>query len=113
MSERGTGILVVVVADIANPVFFGMIRGAERAAQERGFTVLLLETQESESTERAALDRLISQVDGAILSSSRMSDAAIRSLAKRMPIVLLNRIVSEVASVVIDDVRRSRPGPSI
>ena len=40
MSERGTGILVVVVADIANPVFFGMIRGAERAAQERGFTVL-------------------------------------------------------------------------
>ena len=105
VSERGTGILVVVVADIANPVFFGMIRGAERAAQDRGFTVLLLETQESESTERAALDRLIPQVDGAILSSSRMSDAAIRSLAKRMPIVLLNRIVSEVASVVIDDVK--------
>ena len=110
VSERGTGILVVVVADIANPVFFGMIRGAERAAQERGFTVLLLETQESESTERAALDRLASQVDGAILSSSRMSDAAIRSLAKRIPIVLLNRIVSEVASVVIDDVKAIKTG---
>ena len=31
------------------------------------------------------------EVDGAILASSRMSDAAIRSLAKRKPIVLLNR----------------------
>jgi len=110
VSERGTGILVVVVADIANPVFHGMIRGAERAARDRGFTVLLLETQESESTEREALDRLIPKVDGAILSSSRMSDAAVRSLAKRMPVVLLNRMVSEVASVVIDDVKAIKTG---
>jgi LacI family transcriptional regulator len=105
VSERGTGMLVVVVADIANPVFFGMIRGAERAANDLGFTVLLLETQESESTERVALDRLMPQVDGAILSSSRMSDSAIRLLAKRKPVVLLNRMVSEVSSVVIDNVK--------
>jgi DNA-binding LacI/PurR family transcriptional regulator len=104
MSERGTGLLAIVVADVANPVFFGMIRGAERAATDLGFTVLLLETQESESTERQALDRLIPEVDGIVLSSSRMSDAAIRSLAKRTPTVLLNRIVSEVSSVVIDNV---------
>jgi DNA-binding LacI/PurR family transcriptional regulator len=104
VSERGTGLLAIVVADVANPVFFGMIRGAERAATDLGFTVLLLETEESESTEREALDRLIPQVDGVVLSSSRMSNAAIRSLAKRTPTVLLNRIVSEVCSVVIDNV---------
>jgi hypothetical protein len=104
VSERGTGLLAIVVADVANPVFFRMIRGAERAATGLGFTVLLLETQESESTERQALDRLIPEVDGVVLSSSRMSDAAIRSLAKRTPTVLLNRIVSEVSSVVIDNV---------
>ena len=34
-----------------------------------------------------------------------MSDAAIRSLAKRKPVVLLNRMVGEVASVVIDNVQ--------
>lgn len=104
VSGRSTGLLAIALADVANPVFFGMIRGAERAATDLGFTVLLLETQESESTEREALDRLIPEVDGVVLSSSRMSDAAIRSLAKRMPIVLLNRIVSEVSSVVIDNV---------
>ena len=104
ISERGTGMLAIVVADIANPVFFGMIRGAERTARERGYTMLVVESQESEPTERAALDRLIPVVDGAILASSRMTDAAIRSLAKRKPVILLNRTVSEVSSVVIDNV---------
>lgn len=104
VSERGTGMFAIVVADIANPVFFGMIRGAERAASDRGFTMLVVESQESEPAERAALDRLIPVVDGVVLSSSRMSDSNIRSLAKRKPVVLLNRTVSEVSSVVIDNV---------
>jgi DNA-binding LacI/PurR family transcriptional regulator len=104
VAERGTGMLAIVVADIANPVFFGMIRGAERAASDRGFTMLVVESQETESAERSALDRLVPVVDGVVLGSSRMSDATIRSLAKRKPIILLNRTVSEVSSVVIDDV---------
>ena len=33
--------LAVVVADIANPFFLGMIRGAERAALEHGYTLLV------------------------------------------------------------------------
>jgi DNA-binding LacI/PurR family transcriptional regulator len=104
VSQRGTGMLGMIVADIANPVFFGMIRGAERAASDRGFTMLMVETQESEEVERAALDRLIPVVDGVILSASRMSDSAIRSVAKLKPLVLLNRAVSEVSSVGSDNV---------
>jgi hypothetical protein len=34
--------LGMIVADIANPVFFGM-SGAERAASDRGFTMLMVE----------------------------------------------------------------------
>jgi LacI family repressor for deo operon, udp, cdd, tsx, nupC, and nupG len=79
VSERGTGMLGMIVADIANPVCFGM-SGAERAASDRGFTMLMVETQESEGVERAALDRLIPVVDGVILSASRMSDSAILAL---------------------------------
>jgi DNA-binding LacI/PurR family transcriptional regulator len=103
LSERGTGMLGIIVADIANPVFFGMIRGAERAGSDLSFTMLVVETLESGDAERAALDRLIPVVDGVILSSSRMSDSAIRSVAKRTPLVLLNRMVNEVASVVSDN----------
>ena len=104
VSERGTGLLAVLVADIANPVFFGMIRGAERAAGDLGYTTLIVETQETEAIERAALERLLPVVDGAVLSASRMSDSAIRAAAKRKPVVLLNRTVSEVPSVVSDNV---------
>lgn len=101
---RRTGMLAMIVADIANPVFVGMIRGADREALAHDLTLLVVETQESEEAERRAVARLTSMVDGMILSSSRMSVAAIRALAKRTPLVVLNRTVSEVASVVSDNV---------
>ncbi len=104
VSARGTGMLAIIVADIANPVFFGMIRGAERAAHAGGFTMLMVETQESEPIERDAVDRLLPLVDGVILSASRMGDQAIRNVAKRTPVVLLNRTVAEVSSVISDNV---------
>ncbi len=103
-SARGTGMLAMIVADIANPVFFGMIRGAERAALEHGYTLLVVETQESEQAEQAAADRLVGATDGIILSSSRMADAVIRGLAKQRPVVTLNRSVGEVTSVLADNV---------
>ena len=103
-STRGTGMLAMIVADIANPVFFGMIRGAERAAVERGYTLLVVETQESTPAEEAAAVRLSGCTDGLILSSSRLSDAVIRGLAKEHPVVLLNRSVGEVTSILSDNV---------
>jgi DNA-binding LacI/PurR family transcriptional regulator len=102
--ERGTGMLAMVVADITNPVFFGMIRGAERSAVASGYTMLVVETQESETSERAALSRVVPAVDGAILTSSRLPDAAIRALAKQKPVVVLNRSVGEVPSVLADNI---------
>ena len=80
---RRTSLLAVVVADITNPVFFGMVRGAERTAAHAGYTTLVVETQESETAERAALDRVQPAVDGVVLTSSRMADASIREVAKQ------------------------------
>lgn len=104
ISTRGSGVLVIIVADIANPVFFGLIRGAERTATVHGFTMLVVETQESESIERDAVERLLPLVDGVILSASRMADQAVRAVAKRIPTVLVNRTVGEVTSVQSDNV---------
>ena len=104
VSARGTGMLAILVADIANPVFFGVIRGAERAATGSGFTMLIVETQESQQAEQDALTRLLPFVDGVILGASRMGDAAIRTLAKTKPVLVLNRAVGEVPSVSVDDV---------
>jgi LacI family transcriptional regulator len=105
VQSRRTSMLAMVVADITNPVFFGMIRGAERTAVHAGYTMVLVETQESEEAERAVLDRVLPVVDGVILTSSRMSDAAIRTLAKTAPLVVLNRLVDQVPSVASDNVK--------
>lgn len=103
-----TSMLAMVVADITNPVFFGMIRGAERTAVHAGYTMVLVETQESEEAERSLLARVLPSVDGAILTSSRLSDTAIRGMAKIAPLVVLNRLVDQVPSVASDNVRAVR-----
>jgi LacI family repressor for deo operon, udp, cdd, tsx, nupC, and nupG len=106
--QQSTSMLVMVVADITNPVFFGMIRGAERTAAHAGFTLLVVETQESESTERDTLTRVLPVVDGVILTSSRISDASIRDAAKHRPLVVLNRVVGQVPSVASDNVKATK-----
>jgi DNA-binding LacI/PurR family transcriptional regulator len=100
-----TSMLAMVVADITNPVFYGMIRGAERTAVHAGYTMVLVETQESEEAEHALLTRILPSVDGVVLTSSRLSDAAIRGVAKIAPLVVLNRLVDQVPSVASDNVR--------
>jgi LacI family transcriptional regulator len=101
---RRQGLIAMFVADIGNPVFVGLVRGAERATLEHDTTLLLIESQESEATEQAALARLVPVVDGIVLTSSRLSDRAIRTTAKTVPLVVLNRVVSDVASVTCDNV---------
>jgi len=97
--------LAMMVADITNPVFFGMIRGAERTAMHAGYTLVLVESQESEETEKEALERILPTVAGVILTSSRMADGPIRTLAKRTPVVVLNRLVDQVPSVTCDNIK--------
>ena len=108
LPDQRTMMLAMIVADINNPVFHGMIRGAERTAMHAGYIMLLVETQESERTEKQALSRVLSAVDGVILSSSRMTDASIRDAAKHRPVILLNRIVGQIPSVASDNLDAMR-----
>jgi DNA-binding LacI/PurR family transcriptional regulator len=108
LPAQRTMLLAMIVADINNPVFHDMIRGAERTAMHAGYTMLLVETQESEHTEKQALSRVMQAVDGVILSSSRMTDASIRDAAKHRPQVVLNRIVDQIPSVASDNLKAMR-----
>ncbi len=103
-----TSVIGFLAGDITNPFFFGVIRGAQLAATEAGFTLLLADIQESGETERDILERTIPMVDGMILASSRMSDSAIRVAAKQVPTVVLNRIVTDVPSMLTDNARGAK-----
>ncbi len=105
---RRSNLIALLLADISNPVFFELIRGAEAAATEAGYTVLLNHTRESDQLERSIAERALPLVDGVLLTSSRMSDSAIRMMAKQKPTVIVNRAVNGVASVVADNARGMR-----
>jgi len=108
LSTHRTAMIALVISDITNPFYFEIIRGAQDAATTAGYTMLLANTQESDRLEWEALERAMSVVDGIVLASSRMSDSAIRMTAKQKPVIVLNRAVADVPSVVTDNPRGVR-----
>jgi DNA-binding LacI/PurR family transcriptional regulator len=92
----------LIVADITNPVFFDIVRGAEREAAEHDYTLVLAEFRESAETEMFTARRLMPSVDGLILATSRLEPDEIRSLAEEKPVVVINREVDDITSIVAD-----------
>lgn len=107
-STGPTRMIALAVADVTNPFHFGIIRGAEAAATDAGYTMMLADAQESAKREREFLERALPSVEGVVLATPRMSDSAIRMIAKQTPTIVLNRAVPDVPSVVTDIVRGTR-----
>ena len=103
LSTARSQMIALVVSDVANPFYSEIVRGAQAAAAEAGRTLVLADAQESDRVERAALERVLPSVDGVVLGGSRMSDSAIRMIAKQKPLVVLNRVVVDVPCVVPDN----------
>jgi DNA-binding LacI/PurR family transcriptional regulator len=103
-----TSMIALAISDITNPFYNEIIRGAQVAASEAGYTILLADTQESGANERKALERAAATVEGIVLASTRMSDSAIRMTAKQRPVIVLNRAVSDVPCVITDNPRGTR-----
>lgn len=92
----------IAISDVTNPFYFGILRGAEAQAVRSDYTLLAVDAQESGARERHNLDRILPLIDGLIVASSRMSDTVLRSVAKSHPVVVLNRYVGGLPSVVPD-----------
>jgi DNA-binding LacI/PurR family transcriptional regulator len=97
-----THTVALIVSDITNPAYFEVIRGAEGAASEHDYTLLLAESAESAQTELRTAQRLMATVDGLILASPRLSDEDIMQLATQKPVAVINRQVEGVHSVFAD-----------
>jgi DNA-binding LacI/PurR family transcriptional regulator len=100
--------LALLVADITNPSNFDVIRGAEAQARAAGYTLVLGDTQENPEFERAHTERLGSAVEGFVLAGSRLPDEDLLELAEQRAVVLLNRQVASLPSVVTDSADAGR-----
>jgi DNA-binding LacI/PurR family transcriptional regulator len=109
LGERGLHHAIgLVIADVTNPFYGEIIKGAYEAAREAGLQLILSHTNESPEVERETIEQELRQVDGVVIASSRMTDSALRMMAKQKPVVLLNRIIPEVTCVVNDNERGIR-----
>ena len=97
-----------MVSDITNPFYGEIIKGAAEAVRQAGYALLLSDTSETGPVERDVVERTLDLVEGVVLASSRMSDSAIRMIAKQKPLVLLNRQIPETSCIVTDNPRGMR-----
>jgi len=92
LKKKKTGILGLVLSDIANPFYPEIARGVEERAREYGFNLILCNTDADPFQEKKAIDILLSrQIDGLIITSARSNANLNEYLRENCPIVLVNR----------------------
>lgn len=99
---QGRGLVAVIVPDLGNQFFTGVIRNIQDQCERFRFETLILETRESITKERRIVDTVAPVVSGIILVSPRMPDAMIRKCAQLRPLISVNRDVRGVSSICID-----------
>jgi DNA-binding LacI/PurR family transcriptional regulator len=87
----------LVISEIVNPFFSEIIRGFQSAAWERGFDVLLLNTEYDEKRTESVIQKLIeNDVRGVAIITSSLDDQVISSLTKEgIAVVLCNLLPAD------------------
>lgn len=102
LTSGRTGSIALLVPDITNPFYFGLVRGTQAQAKARGFRQILVDTEESAGVEAGYLGELGKSVDGVVLAASRLPDEELIAVAERLPLVTINRDAPGVPTVIID-----------
>lgn len=92
---KKTNTLALVLPDVTNPFWTTVARGVEDAASDRGFNVILCNTDESETEQAKYLTVLLQkQIDGILLAPARSTDEPVTAIQKQgVPVVVLDRRV--------------------
>lgn len=92
LRSQHTNTIGLIVADIRNPYFTAVSRTIERVAAERGFSVILSNTDEDPAQEAKYLDLMQQErVAGVILAPSRQRVERAGRLSLDCPVVLIDR----------------------
>lgn len=96
-----TGMVALVVPDVTNQFFMGIVRGVQARLRAGEYMHVLVDTEESVEAEERALRTLRTSVDGFVLASPRIDESRLAAWSRRVPLVALNRTTPRPA-VVID-----------
>lgn len=108
LSTGRTGSLGLVVPDLNNPFYTGIVKGAQAGARESGRALLIADTDENPEVEFSLVENLAQRSDAIILCSSRMSAAELAKARTLCPVVLINRREPRIPAVTFDSARGVR-----
>jgi LacI family transcriptional regulator len=99
-----TANLGLIVPDLGNPFFPGVVKGIQARAREADYAVFLADTDEDPAAETQLVRTLAKQVDGLVLCSPRMGEQELRGFAAQTPLVMLNRRVGRLPAITFANV---------
>ena len=102
LSTGRYGNIALIVPDVANPFCPPIIRAAQMRADVDGYCVFLGNSDEDPARENTLIAKFAGQVEGLVLVSPRLPESQIRAHAARLPLVLINRDVTDIPRVLID-----------
>jgi LacI family transcriptional regulator len=104
LGSQRTESLALLLPNLSNQFFFGVIRGAEEQAAAAGHTLVLAGFRGDPDQESSRIAGLSGAVDGFILVAARMAQGELQRIAGTHRIALVNRQVLGLPSVVVDPV---------
>ena len=111
-----SNLIGMVVADITNPFFTGILRGAEDVCKKNNYSIMVCNTDNNPAKEREYIFMLQShRIDGLIITTTGHNNEFLYQLASdHTPVVLVDREVPELEfdTVVTDNIRATSDGIS-
>ncbi len=100
LARGRTGNLGIVVPDMANAFSAMIAKAAQQEARRDGYALFVAGSDELPQDEEQWARAMAPQVDGLLLVSPLMPDSALRELAGQTQLVVINRLLDGVASVL-------------
>ncbi|PST83846.1 LacI family transcriptional regulator [Pedobacter yulinensis] len=100
LKEGRSGTIGVIVCAIDNPFVSGMLEGIDRACQEKGYQIMIMQSKESFLQEQSAIELLLANgIDGLLISPALETTDFSPLLAvqqRGIPVVLFDRISDRI-----------------
>ncbi len=96
-----SGLVGLVIRDVSNPFFARAIRATQREAERLSLNAIVVECDSDADREQRLIERVLPQVEGLVLASTRLSTARLTELAQRTSFVLVNSDVAGFARVLV------------
>lgn len=93
LRTQRSGLVGVVLPDIANPVFPPILAGIEAVLAQQGYVPLVVNAGTDKARQRFVIDQMLGrQVEGLVLATAERDDPILDyCVAQRIPVVMVNR----------------------